>query len=114
MKILTDIVSKSVERSNKTKSPSKEGADSKGKKSIPNKEINNTNFGGSAFFPGNFGVENVSKNNSNSGRNKGRKPKEAIVIDNDKSNKSIEKIIKNSEDCSDDSKFTNTNSGSWL
>ena len=65
-----DVVSKFVEGCNEAKKPSEEWADGKCGEEVPGKEFDNAGFAGVAFFPGDFGMSDISNDGCNEGRNK--------------------------------------------
>lgn len=59
MKVLTNIKGELVGKGEETKKLGEAGADRKGEEKIPDKEFVNGRFGDFAFFPGDFGMEEV-------------------------------------------------------
>lgn len=87
-----NLVSKIVNWGEVAKKLSEGGTDGN-KKSVPDEKFDDGEFGNFAFFPGNFGVEEISDDSSNRGGNKGGKPDEVVVFDDEIGNNRIENII---------------------
>ena len=68
---LTDIKGEIIERSDEGKNPGEEGADENSTDGVPDKEFVDAGFAGVAFFPSDFGVENIGENSGGGGGNQG-------------------------------------------
>ena len=68
---LTDIKGEIVERSDDGKNPGEERTDEDSTNSVPDKEFNDAGFAWVAFFPSDFGVENIGENSGSSSGNQG-------------------------------------------
>ena len=58
----------------------KSRTDSYGKDGVPNEKFIDGGFGDVALFPGDFGVENIGNDSSNSSRDESGKPEKIVVV----------------------------------
>ena len=68
MEIVADAVREFVNWSDKTEKPSEKRADGDGSDTIPEEKHYYATFGDGAFFPGDFGMEDVGENGGESVR----------------------------------------------
>ena len=109
MKIRADIVDEFVKWRDEAEEPSEERADGNGGDTIPDEEHNNTAFGDGAFFPGDFGMENIGENGGEGIGDDAVKPKKLVAIENYTSEKSVNSKIEERQNNADNSEFADTN-----
>ena len=85
--------------------------DGNGKKDIPDEKLIDTNFARIAFFPGDFGVEDVGENGSKSAGDEAGEPEKAIIINDEIGEDGVGTVIKNRKNDSDN-KITTSAMGS--
>ena len=112
MKILANVESQFINRSEEAEELSESGADRKSKKQVPNEKFVDGGFGDVTFFPGDFGMHEISDNSGDKSRNEGGQPKQVVVSNNKIGDNGIQGIVKNSKKNAD-KKITGSVNGSF-
>lgn len=106
-----ELMNKSVDWGDKTKKPSKEGADDESGDAVPEEKHKNTAFSNGAFFPGDFGVKNKGEDGGEDIGDDAIKPKKCVCAHDDTGNKGINCEVEKSENDADKGKFADTDGG---
>ena len=97
-----DVVSKFVERSEKTEKLDEAWADEDGEKGVPDEESDDGMFGDVALFPGDFGVGDVGDDGGDGSGNEVGKPKKVVVFDDEIGKDGVKAVVEKSDGDADE------------